>query len=273
MVGPEVGEKFLAKVDRISGSGNGIIDLTNSHDGKHINLGNISQELVGETIIAAMISENRARVVGETKTEEVQLEYGISREISDTGLQTDHNISTVGNVKFCSCGSVMKKDGEEWICSFCGTKKSQVQSETPESESNSGTSEIKAKSTKENNSLDDLREKAIEDATAEVPEDAITTQTTQQYNRSTDVKKYVKARAGGACEGCGEPAPFENKNGEPYLHAHHIHELSDGGSDTPDTVIALCPNCHYRVHHGKDGEEYNQKLLAKVREIEGIDKE
>lgn len=91
------------------------------------------------------------------------------------------------------------------------------------------------------------------------------------YHRSKAVKQYVKTRADGGCEGCGESAPFTSKTGEPYIHSHHIHELSDDGSDTPDTVVALCPNCHCRVHHGADGDEYNQKLLEVVQEKENSD--
>lgn len=117
--------------------------------------------------------------------------------------------------------------------------------------------------------IDELRRKAEADAVEEVPENAsTTTQTTQEYTRSQTIVRYVKSRADGTCEGCGEPAPFTSKTGEPYLHAHHIHELSEGGTDTPDTVIALCPNCHFRVHHGEDGEEYNQELLEIVQRIE-----
>lgn len=91
---------------------------------------------------------------------------------------------------------------------------------------------------------------------------------TQEYNRSPKVREYVKRRADGRCEGCGEPAPFTSKTDEPYLHAHHIYELSDGGKDTIESVIALCPNCHYRVHHGENGDEYNQELLEIVRDLE-----
>lgn len=117
--------------------------------------------------------------------------------------------------------------------------------------------------------LDDLRERAVENAVDLVPEAITTTSNqTQQYTRSSEVREYVLARADGVCEGCGAPAPFTSKTGEPYLHAHHIHELSDGGSDTPDTVVALCPNCHYRVHHGEDGGEYNADLLRIVQRIE-----
>jgi len=85
-----------------------------------------------------------------------------------------------------------------------------------------------------------------------------------QYTGSDAVRRRVMDRAGDRCEGCGEPAPFLDKRGEPYLHAHHVYELNQGGPDTPQSVIALCPNCHYRVHQGQDGDEYNAELIEKL---------
>lgn len=124
-------------------------------------------------------------------------------------------------------------------------------------------------STKSSSELDELRTKAEESAVENVPNSTTsTTRKTSEYTRSQSVVEYVKARARGECEGCGEPAPFTSKTGEPYLHAHHTHELGEGGSDTPETVIALCPNCHYRVHHGGDGDEYNRELREKLESIE-----
>jgi 5-methylcytosine-specific restriction endonuclease McrA len=116
--------------------------------------------------------------------------------------------------------------------------------------------------------LDALRETAENAAVDNVPETASTTNSVEGYSRSHAIKEYVKSRADGICEGCGEEAPFTSKTGDPYLHAHHVHELSKGGSDTPDTVLALCPNCHYRVHHGEDGDSYNERLKAKLDRIE-----
>lgn len=114
-----------------------------------------------------------------------------------------------------------------------------------------------------------LRKVAKKAAVENVTSKNTTNQSTaSEYNRSDEVREYVKARADGVCEGCGETAPFISKTGDPYLHAHHIHELSKGGSDTPETVVALCPNCHYRVHHGKNGEKYNQTLLKIVQQKE-----
>lgn len=117
-------------------------------------------------------------------------------------------------------------------------------------------------------SFDALHEEAKIEGEEAVSQKTVRTYQTQQYNRSEKVKQYVKARADGQCEGCGDSAPFISKTGDPYLHAHHVHELSDGGDDTVDTVIALCPNCHYRVHHGEDGDEYNETLIRKLNDLE-----
>ena len=82
------------------------------------------------------------------------------------------------------------------------------------------------------------------------------------------MRRYVLMRAGGLCEGCDRPAPFERPNGEPYLEPHHTRRISDGGPDHPRWVIGLCPTCHRRVHCGADGGEYNQVLEAKLAGIE-----
>ena len=88
------------------------------------------------------------------------------------------------------------------------------------------------------------------------------------YQRSRDVRNYVLARAAGRCEGCKAPAPFVRKDGTAYLEPHHIRRVSDGGPDDPSFVIALCPNCHCRVHAGIDGEGYNSNLLIAMTSIE-----
>lgn len=87
--------------------------------------------------------------------------------------------------------------------------------------------------------------------------------------RSEAVRLYVLKRADGACEGCGEPAPFVTKRKQPYLEPHHTTRLADGGPDHPEHVIALCPTCHRRVHHAHDGDEYNRILIQKLAQIEG----
>ena len=86
------------------------------------------------------------------------------------------------------------------------------------------------------------------------------------HYRAAAVKKYVLTRANGRCEGCGSDAPFKNRKKQPYLEPHHTTRRADGGPDTPEHVIALCPNCHRRVHSGIDGESYNESLITLLRE-------
>lgn len=116
------------------------------------------------------------------------------------------------------------------------------------------------------------KREAAERGGSETPRTTNTTVT--RHVRSREVKEYVLKRADGVCESCEEDAPFlKPPNGEkdtrdPYLETHHVDALSDGGRDKPDNVIALCPNCHARAHHGGNQEEYSDQLIKKVQQIE-----
>jgi 5-methylcytosine-specific restriction protein A len=88
------------------------------------------------------------------------------------------------------------------------------------------------------------------------------------YERSGAVKAYVLARAGGICECCKQPARYSRADGSPYLESHHMHRISDGGPDHPNWVEGICPNCHRRIHHGKDGDQLNRELQAYVNAID-----
>jgi 5-methylcytosine-specific restriction protein A len=68
--------------------------------------------------------------------------------------------------------------------------------------------------------------------------------------------------AEGKCQFCGGSAPFEDKEGKPYLEEHHVLQLADGGKDSIDNVIALCPNCYRKMHILKD--EIDQNELARI---------
>lgn len=71
---------------------------------------------------------------------------------------------------------------------------------------------------------------------------------TTTYSRDPFVSAYAKKRANGICQLCNLPAPFKDLNGEPYLESHHIVWLSKGGKDTIENTVALCPNCHRKMH-------------------------
>lgn len=113
--------------------------------------------------------------------------------------------------------------------------------------------------------LEELRNLALDRAPPSASEEE---RRENVQRRSEAVKEYVLRRANGICEGCGEEAPFTTNGGRPYLEAHHIRRLSDGGPDHPRWVVALCPNCHRRVHYGRDGDEYNSQLADQLGEIE-----
>lgn len=113
--------------------------------------------------------------------------------------------------------------------------------------------------------LDELRQRALQN----VPANATPAQ--RQVNvrvRSAAVRRYVLRRADGRCEGCGAKAPFFRKDGSAYLEPHHILRRADNGPDHPRWVIALCPNCHRRVHSGADGHLYNQQLSELAAQAE-----
>lgn len=86
--------------------------------------------------------------------------------------------------------------------------------------------------------------------------------------RSLAVKLYVLRRSKGFCEGCKCPAPFQRPDGSPYLEPHHTRRLADDGPDHPRHVIALCPNCHRRVHYAIDGKAFNKLLIKTLTGLE-----
>lgn len=75
--------------------------------------------------------------------------------------------------------------------------------------------------------------------------------TTTVFLRNPDVVAEALYRARGFCENCKKEAPFyRQSNDEPYLEVHHKIPLAQGGDDTVDNAIALCPNCHRQSHYG-----------------------
>lgn len=95
----------------------------------------------------------------------------------------------------------------------------------------------------------------------------------QTYERNPYVTEFAKRRANGVCELCNQVAPFTNKQNEPYLETHHIEWLSNGGSDTIENTVALCPNCHKKMHVVDDPRDknklmrVNKKLLNNIVEL------
>jgi len=68
------------------------------------------------------------------------------------------------------------------------------------------------------------------------------------FERNVYVTEFTKRRAKGICQLCDNPAPFKDKRGNPFLETHHITWLSKGGEDIIQNAVALCPNCHRKMH-------------------------
>lgn len=109
------------------------------------------------------------------------------------------------------------------------------------------------------------RNAAIE-ASKDVAEKVKTAQ--ERRKRSQRISKYVQERALGFCEVCGYAAPFERSNGKPYLESHHITQLADDGPDAPKDVVAACPTCHRRIHHGNGGDGLNAAAHERIKRVE-----
>ena len=72
-----------------------------------------------------------------------------------------------------------------------------------------------------------------------------------KFKRNPYIVEYAKRKANGICCDCKQSAPFISKfTNEPFLETHHIVPLAQGGADTIENTVALCPNCHRKRHHG-----------------------
>ncbi|OJJ11534.1 hypothetical protein BKI51_07265 [Alphaproteobacteria bacterium AO1-B] len=93
------------------------------------------------------------------------------------------------------------------------------------------------------------------------------TSSASRFIRDPNVIAWVLAQAKGTCERCQTPAPFLRDNGEPFLEVHHVKPLAEGGPDTTDNAVALCPNCHRHLHHGKDRSKQTKNLISAIQRL------
>jgi 5-methylcytosine-specific restriction endonuclease McrA len=72
---------------------------------------------------------------------------------------------------------------------------------------------------------------------------------TFQAQRSIATKERVVSERGPHCQLCG--FVFRKANGEDYAESHHVIPLSEGGPDTDDNLLVLCPNDHKMIHFAR----------------------
>lgn len=90
------------------------------------------------------------------------------------------------------------------------------------------------------------------------------------YQNKYHVMKYVLTKANGICECCGKPAPFAKQDGTPYLEVHHMRSLREGGTDSIDNTVALCPNCHRELEVGMDREKLKDRLYRIIPRLSQV---
>lgn len=86
--------------------------------------------------------------------------------------------------------------------------------------------------------------------------------------RNVVLPEIVKSYANGKCQLCNQSSGFKDVHGRDYLEAHHIKWLSKGGRDDITNMVALCPNCHKKMHIVGDKKDINKlKKIAKNQKI------
>jgi len=82
------------------------------------------------------------------------------------------------------------------------------------------------------------------------------------YERNPLVVAIARKRAGFKCEvkACTSPL-FKTDDGERFVEVHHLTPLAQGGEDTVENTVCLCPTHHREIHYG----ELRQQLTATLR--------
>lgn len=220
---PEPNCEFSDIIDLISDDGNGIIIAGR----RSVNIGPIQLDSLGERVRVEMIDH--------------QFGTCLTPEIRARDYQSWLKERGVDSAAY----EKQKKDIiRQTESSGLNTRNKQISGESGSKSPNPDTSRTEPSSadskpvTPGKSKLKELREKA-EDAATDNPTRDTSATIGSRYIRAPAIKEYAQARAEGYCEYCGELAPFETNDGEPYLEVHHVDELGEGGVDHPDKVVAL----------------------------------
>lgn len=87
------------------------------------------------------------------------------------------------------------------------------------------------------------------------------------WQRDNRISREARSRAQHRCEApdCDWES-FTTAEGTPFIEVHHIQPLAEGGPDSLDNCIALCPGCHSRAHYANEVERNRwRNVLQEVR--------
>lgn len=91
---------------------------------------------------------------------------------------------------------------------------------------------------------------------------------------SKETRAYVLDRNGFTCQMCGavagEPHPYDSSR-KTRLHIGHIIDKSQGGTDDPSNLRALCSVCNEGASNLTLDRPSAQKLLIQIRRAKGSD--
>lgn len=66
--------------------------------------------------------------------------------------------------------------------------------------------------------------------------------------RDRDISQYLKSLYGYACQCCGLGLLLPD--GKSGVETHHLHPIGEGGADSVENMIVVCPNCHTLLDAG-----------------------
>ena len=112
-----------------------------------------------------------------------------------------------------------------------------------------------------------LRKAAVESPPVGNTSPAQSSAVSSRFCRSPAVVAYVLAQSGGKCECCSRPAPFLTSTGTPFLEVHHVKPIVEGGPDTVDNAVAVCPNCHRACHHAANRAAIREGLVNSLARL------
>jgi hypothetical protein len=81
------------------------------------------------------------------------------------------------------------------------------------------------------------------------------------YERNHKLVGLTKRRAGYRCEvkGCTVEL-FVKPDGHRYVEVHHLIMMAEGGPDTLENMVCLCPNHHRELHYGENKKRLKRQL-------------